>query len=255
MVKTTRVELGMHSRLLFYWSIALLLGLTVIPLPAIAKYKPPKQPSAPSGPITSTGTRGGCSRDRKTSLTALAPHQHVGQTTASHPTFLWYIPESDSYPLRFQLYEKSATGKQLLYTTQLQSIPGLMQHTLPPNQAGLAKGRRYSWQVILLCNPNRPSTAVVAGAEVDMVSVPTILSNSLASITQPEHRSRLYAESGFWYDALAEISKTENITLSAAKTSLIQDLITLETVNETYPDNRQAKQLKEILEAETLSQD
>ena len=236
----------------FFIGVSLL--LVGIPLPVSAKYKPPKQTSAPSGPTTSTGRRGGCSRDRKTSLTALAPHQHVGQTTTSYPTFLWYVPESNPYPLRFQLYALGATGKQLLYTTQFHSTPGLMQHKLPPNQAGLVKGRRYSWQVILFCNPNRPSTAVVAGAKIDVMSLPTTLSNSLASMNQSENRSMLYAESGFWYDALAEISKPEYITLSAAKTSLIQDLITLETANRALPDNKQAKQLKEILETENFSQ-
>lgn len=253
-MKEVRVEFNKCLRYTLYCTGVLLLSLTVKSLPVLAKYKPPKQPSAPSGPITSTGTRGGCSREREASLTALAPHQHVGQTTASHPTFLWYVPESDPFPLRFQLYEQGATGKQLLHTTQLQSTPGLMQHTLPANQAGLVKGRRYSWQVILLCNPNRPSTAVLAGAEIDATNAPTSLSNSLASITQPEKRSNLYAESGFWYDALAEISKPENITLSAAKTNLIQDLIALETANGTHPDRKQAKQLKEILETEKFSQ-
>lgn len=232
---------------LCFLGVSLVLAATA--LPAIAEYKPPKKRSAPSGTITSTGTRGGCSDQSKTALTAIAPTKHIGQTASSHPTFVWHVPDPDPHPLIFQLYELSSTGEQLIYTTQLQSTPGMMQLPLPKDEAGLSTGRRYTWQVVLLCEPNRPSTALRSGADIEAITLPSSLSAQLATAQSPEERMTLYAQAGFWYDALAEITQPQ---FAEQRTTLIRALAAMETG--TNPDNGQGKKLQQILETEQLSQ-
>lgn len=226
----------------------------IMALPAIAEYKPPKKRSAPSGPITSTGTRSGCSGQSQTSLTALAPLQHVGQTVSSHPSFVWYVPDQEPRLLTFQLYQLSPAGKQLVYSTQLQSSPGLMQMTLPKDQSGLSVNQRYSWQAVLFCDPNRPSTALLAGAEIDVVNMPASLSQVLASTQTPAERAQHYADAGFWYDALYEVSQLPSGKLSEQQAALLQDLATLETAEGDNAVESQGQRLQQILAAELLSQ-
>lgn len=227
-----------------------LLVLLLVPLPALAEYKPPKKRSAPSKSVTTTGTRGGCNGEKSTSFTALAPVQHVGQTASSYPTFVWYIPDPDPRPLTFQLYELSPSGKQLVYDSYLQSSKGLMQLSLPQDQSGLSSDREYSWQVVLFCDPNSPSTALLAGASLNVITLPKTLSTQLAKTPSHEERAKLYAQAGFWYDALAEVTQPQ---FSKQRINLIQALAALET-SEATPKSEQGEKLLQILEADSLSQ-
>ncbi|MGV0028206.1 DUF928 domain-containing protein [Phormidesmis priestleyi] len=188
------------------------LSLWIAPV-AIAKYRPPKTPSAPREPGTNTTRGGSCdsagnvrsNRSLEVGLTPLAPLSHVGQTSSQRPTFVWFVPDRQPYPLQFRLF--TATG-QRLYTTQMQSQPGIMQVSLPQNQPELAIGQSYVWQVVLVCNPNAPSMNVVATANIAVVKPSATLQMQLAAAQTAQQRIDLYAESGLWYDALAEAQKT-----------------------------------------------
>lgn len=61
-------------------------------------------------------------------LTTLATYGHVGQSTATNPTFAWYIPDRQSYPVESWLYESdpaSYGGKgEQVYQTRLSSSAG-----------------------------------------------------------------------------------------------------------------------------------
>jgi hypothetical protein len=82
-----------------------------------------------------------------------------------------------------------------------------MQVSLPQNQPGLAIGQSYVWQVVLVCNPKAPSMNVVATANIAVVKPSAALQTQLAAAQTPQQRIDLYAESGLWYDALAEARK------------------------------------------------
>jgi hypothetical protein len=56
-----------------------------------------------------------------------------------------------------------------------------------------------------LCNPKHPSEDLLVKAEIEVVAVPTDLKNALSSIKEPLKRSNIYADKGFWYDALTEL--------------------------------------------------
>ncbi|KAM3114906.1 DUF928 domain-containing protein [Phormidesmis sp. 146-33] len=219
---------------------------------AIAKYRPPKTPSTPKGTGTNTTRGGSCDssgnprseRRPEVGLTPLAPLSHIGQTTSQHPTFVWFVPDRQSYPLQFRLF--TATG-QRLHTTEMQSQPGIMQVSLPQTQPGLATGQSYVWQVVLVCNPKAPSMSVVATAEIAVIKPSAALQTQLTTTQTPQQRINLYAESGLWYDALAEARTNPQNQVA------ISDLLNSLASSEAQTWKEWSDQLKQIEATLTLS--
>ncbi|PIG93682.1 DUF928 domain-containing protein [Gloeocapsopsis sp. IPPAS B-1203] len=209
---------------------SLVLGNTVL-----AEYRPPADQKPPTTRTTSTVTRtGGCRGDQQTTLTALAPQKHTGQTVSSHPTFAWFVPDTESHPLEFRLYRYEASGdRALIQKIQLQSDRGIMSLSLPLDTPPLVTGQKYHWRVVLLCNPNRPSSALVTGADLDVVATPHELASKLATTNNPQQRSHLYASAGLWYDALSAALTATN-TQQRLELELLEDLAQLEEVDDAH---------------------
>lgn len=190
-----------------YWAgiVSLVLSVLLWSVPTLAKYRPPKTPSAPKDTGTNTTRGGNCDANSSAGLTPLVPLSHVGQTSTQHPTFVWFVSDRTSYPLQLRLF--TSTG-QPLYRTQMQSQPGIMQFSLPQNQPGLTIGQTYRWEVVLVCDPNIPSMNAVAAAEIQVVQLSSALQTQLAAAQTPQQRIDLYAESGLWYDAISQARKS-----------------------------------------------
>ncbi|MGI0494465.1 DUF928 domain-containing protein [Alkalinema pantanalense CENA528] len=138
-----------------------------------------------TGATTTTGVRGGCENGTTDlSLTAIAPMGHVGQTSLARPTLVWFVPGDASrattaYKMELRLLqntkEQNRPPRQLLWKdSQLSSRPGLMSLKLP-DEVQLAPGETYIWQIILKCNPNKPSHDLIAEAPIQRVAVPNQL--------------------------------------------------------------------------------
>jgi hypothetical protein len=198
------------------FSLLAVFALVITTSTALAEYKVPSQPSPPvTSKTTTTTTRtGNCSNNNTKSLKALAPYSHVGKTVSTHPTFAWYVPESKSFPLEFSLYRNNNNGdRQKIYHTNLQSSPGMMKLTLPKDNPGLTTGQIYSWQVVLICNPNETTEAQVISAEIQVEAMSSQLKTQLAIAKETFKKADLFAEAGFWYDALATASQGQNNSL------------------------------------------
>lgn len=197
--------------------------------PALAAYQPPTDLKPPSVYTDSSGVRGGCKPSGGRSPTILAPITHVGQTTLSHPTFAWFVPDDQPTPMEFTLYEFDTNDdpSKLAYKHELQSLPGIMKLSLPIQLPGLTVGKRYLWQVETLCNRNHPSRNLLARAEIELVQMLPTLKTALSYRHQHSQKAILYAQAGIWYDALGEaLSSTANEQLGIAA-SLLEDLIKL----------------------------
>jgi hypothetical protein len=218
-------------RLLNGFVLGLSLATTTV---ALGAYKPPSQPSYPKTPTTTTGTRGGCEEKTETILTSLAPQTHVGQTVSPYPTFAWFVPDSQPLLMEFRLYKyDSGDRPQLVEKVKLQTVPGIMQRSLSRDRPGLSVGQNYRWQVVIFCNPNRPSTALVTEAEVEVVEMPQAFKTALSTTNNLLERAKLYAESGFWYDAFAEVLKSRRKAVTKEyKLNLLEDLAKLEEAGE-----------------------
>ncbi|MUG96615.1 DUF928 domain-containing protein [Scytonema sp. UIC 10036] len=228
-------------------SSVLILSL-VVATTALADYKPPANPSRPRGSTGSNGTRtNGCFGTAQTTLTALAPTSHSGQTSSSEPVFAWFVPDSEQREMELSLYEYVANGKgKRLQRVQLQSKLGIMSTSFAKEKLSLSVGQKYLWQIALLCNPNRPSQDLVAEAEIQVVAMPSQLMNALSRTTEPLKRAELYAEAGFWYDALGEALKEPQNKAYILK--LLEELRKLEAANtNNTAAQQQALQLQQIL--------
>jgi Domain of Unknown Function (DUF928) len=223
---------------------------------AIAEYKKPPgtrndAPKAENTIITGTRGKGSCSEQATTKLTALAPYSHPGQSANSHPTLAWHIPDTEPYPVLFKLYEYDATqrngkGKTIAKET-LSATPGIMSYTLPPDSPGLKVGKKYIWQIVLVCNPNSPSQSLVVDTEINIVNQSAEIEAQLNNISNSITKAEIYAEAGLWYDALAQVVVTPDAPQAKAfTTELIEQLTAIETQNHAH-------ELEKILQALTAS--
>jgi len=162
-------------------------------------------------------------------LIALAPQSHVGQASSSHPTFLWYMPDAESYSVELNLYQDDdGQPGQLISSHSLQSSPGLMSFTLPDTQPGLTLGNRYIWQVAVRCHPDSLANTAIVQLPIDIVALPADMAARLEQATDSRDRVTIYATAGLWYDALAEAGPDPD----AETRSLLQDLAATETTRE-----------------------
>jgi Domain of Unknown Function (DUF928) len=239
---------GLQHLLLTSCVLSMILISTPI---AFAAYTP-RNPSAPRTPTTTTGTRGGCPNNQEITLTALAPQSHVGQTISTHPTVAWFIPSAPSLPMEFRLYQyDSDAAQQLIYRSEIQSTSGIMSWSLPTSEPPLEIGQRYRWQVILFCDPNRPSSALVADAELEVVVPDSTLEQDLVVAVDRPARAELYAKEGLWYDAFNETLNVSNDTnLETIRLGLLESLVSLERTSNSENAEDLSVLLNQVIEIE-----
>ena len=221
------------------------LFITIAPT-ATAEYKKPKTTSAPdSSTTTSTATRGGCinSTDSKLSLTAIAPYSHVGQTTSTHPTFSWFIPDSEYFPLEFHLEEYTAQRPKTVYKQKLVSKPGMMSLSLPQSSSGLTIGKKYRWKVVMRCTRYK---AVVTMAEIEVVAPTSKLKTAFEQTSGIGRIVDLYSSTGLWYDALEMTLSAADVHRIELQNQLIQELASSETKSNSNRVQQQGNKLTKI---------
>ncbi|NET82529.1 MAG: DUF928 domain-containing protein [Moorea sp. SIO1F2] len=206
------------------------LSLALVATPAVvarAEYKPPEDQKTPDKETrTNSGTTRGCDGG-DIPLTVLASQNYVGRTTSTHPTFAWFVPDSKSLKLKFTIYSRGSDGNFTeVHSMSLQSSPGIMTLSpFPEGEPGLLVGKDYFWQVVILCDPSYPSSAVVDRVQIEVVEMPPDLQDKLDNAVDSAEKADLYAEAGFWYNALDEALKlAEESKLGEVASALLEDL-------------------------------
>lgn len=183
---------------------------------------PPLPPSGtPVGRRRGAAGRGNCTINLP--LTALVPQMEKsvgavkatlvwGTTIASHPTFWFYLPDSNS---SLQLVEFVLQDEQNndIYRTpvSLPQKPGVVSVQLPSTLKPLNINQNYHWflktTVATSCDRQQP---VIANDNVEgwvqRVSPTPTLTSQLKS-APPGQQIRLYAQNGLWYDALTSLAQ------------------------------------------------
>lgn len=183
------------------------------------QFVPPTPPSRgmPSGRQKGAASRGGCPTTDK-SLTALVPASAIaskpekslttrfsvgGLTTAKRPSFYFYVPYTRrNLPIEFVLQDNR--GKNV-YKSSLNIShhrAGVIQIDIP-KAASLQLGKVYQWFFLVSCIPEAPP--FVRGW-VQRVSPSIALTSQLKSAS-PKQQIALYAQNGFWYDALTALAQ------------------------------------------------
>jgi len=89
-------------------------------------------------------------------LILLAPSGRLGQTVSTRPTFAWFVRDA-SWPIEFRLYEHDLSNDTFKLVKEIKdegfkSSPGIMVLSLSKSNLELSTGKRYRWQVELVCN-------------------------------------------------------------------------------------------------------
>ena len=134
----------------------------------IYELPPAPNPDTPKGNRTPGGSRGGCQQaDKQTDklLTALAPEKSTQSlTTAEHPVFWFYIPDTAQgiHSIEFSLHDRDE--KTTLYRTSLQltKTPGIISIPLPSSpENSLKLEESYHWRLIVNCDPKETSENIL----------------------------------------------------------------------------------------------
>jgi hypothetical protein len=186
-------------------------------------YKPPLR-GAPSGRVGG-GTRGITERE-SFFLQVLAP-DHVGLTIQDQPRLYWYISKPVPYSIEFTIVERKAEKPLFEKIIKDLNTGGIQVISLANYGVHLQKYVRYKWFVTIVTDTERRSKDILAGGIITRVDVPPSLSAKLqeASSSVPN----IYAEEGFWYDALEAISKMidaspNNVELRKQRSSLLEQV-------------------------------
>jgi len=165
-------------------------------------YKPPLR-GAPAGRIGG-GTRGATERE-SFSLQVLAP-DHVGYTTQEQPCLYWYISKTTTYPIEVTVTERQAVKPLVEKLLKAPEQAGIQSVCLAAHDARLRPNVPYKWFVTLVTDAEHRSKDILAGGIIEMVNAPETLSARLKSV-ESGRAPFIYAEEGFWYDALGAISR------------------------------------------------
>lgn len=167
---------------------------TVATLPV---YKPPLR-GAPASRV------GGASRgtaDSELILSALVP-ESTGLTSRAQPTLYWYSSKELPTPLEFTLNDDQSI-KPLVEIKVPAAQPGI--HALKLKYA-LKPEVEYSWTIAAIADPNQRAGDTLAGGTIKYTPLSATLSAQIKGVN-PQQQPFLYAQEGFWYDAIATLSE------------------------------------------------
>jgi len=229
------------SKSLISFAIALSL-----PAPLFAAYVPPSDQVPPRSRGGTAGRRSPCEitkpeitkPTKSTSssylgLAALAPVSYLGKTVSNRPTLAWYTDYCAVVPVQLSVYEYNSASNRLneqpIFSQKLTVQPGISTFSLADQGITLMPGKTYAWQVVV--DADSP-------AKSPWFRIPLQVSNPSAQLQEQLQQSptlakkiEIYAQAGFWYDALALTLKSEQPN-KAAMISLLQQLATLEQAKE-----------------------
>jgi Domain of Unknown Function (DUF928) len=199
-----KVALLLTQRIVTRLTAGIVLGLWLVPALSVA------QDDTAPGSGRSSGGRG-CGTNTlpvapdAPTLILLAPSKQTGQTVSTRPTFAWFVRDTVSSPLEFRLYEQDNDRFKLvkeIKDERLRSMPGITVMAPGGTLPELTIGKRYRWQVELVCNPSRPSSNLFAEAVIDVVPMQAGLKTQLAQARDRLGQAKLYAQANLWYDVL-----------------------------------------------------
>ena len=135
---------------------AFLLGLSILPLAALAKDPDPDQapPSGRSAGGRGCGTTLPAAQSNVPSLILLTPQGRSNQTVSTRPAFAWFVRDAVPVSMEFRLYRQENDRYQLvkeIKDDQFKTSPGITVLSLAQMAPELSIGK-YRWQVVLVCD-------------------------------------------------------------------------------------------------------
>jgi hypothetical protein len=166
-------------------------------------YQPPQR----GAPIGRTGgsTRG--TTESRLTVEVLAPN-HIGLSAVDQPVLYWYLSRAVTAPLEITIdtLDLSADGSLLEMTIDRGRPAGISSLALRDAGVRLKPGVTYRWSVAVVVDSAQRSNDTIASGTIEYVPPPAALARSVARADE-ETAARFYADHGYWYDALALLSR------------------------------------------------
>ncbi|TAN47052.1 MAG: DUF928 domain-containing protein [Methylococcaceae bacterium] len=184
-------------------------------------YKPPSR-GAPALRV------GGGTRDLKfvdLSVHAMVP-EHTGLTSQARPVLYWYL--SAPFQGRVELTVADEKSGQPLLETAFDNVShgGVQAVQLADYGVTLQPDVEYQWSVALVADPDQRSKDILTGGGILLAAPSQELAAKAARATEKE-KVYLYAEAGYWYDAIQAAQKLvekqpHDVAAAGMRASLLQ---------------------------------
>lgn len=197
----------------------------VVSPPGPLVYVPPKV-DAPAGRVGG-GTRGWRRHTpgQGDPLVVLAP-DHVGLTVSEQPSLYWYLSRTTTAPIELTVRSEQAVEPLLETRLKAPTQPGIQRVQLADYGIHLSPSVVYRWSVTVVAEGENGSQNRARAGMIKHVKPPEELQARL----DQAYRTQLpyiFAEAGFWYDAMAAISELvettpDDVTLRQQRTALME---------------------------------
>lgn len=183
----------------------------------------PKLPFSgiPSGRARGAGGRSNC-LNVNIPLTALVPAEKQlqtngqqearlvtnvwGLTTKGHPTFLFYVPYTQTLNQTAEFVLQDAEDNDVYRTTiNLPQTPSIVSLSLESMSAPLKVGKMYHWYFKVRCQARSMSGPMFVEGWVQRIELKPNIAQQIAA-AMPYEKIALYAENGIWYDTVADLA-------------------------------------------------
>jgi Domain of Unknown Function (DUF928) len=186
------------------------------------EYKPPPR-GAPGGRV------GGASRGTIKATTPLptiellAPDGHAGLAMSPAPTLYFYVSRAINWPIEFTISAPSRPNPVIEVNIPSPQQAGLYAIRTAEYHVQLQPGLLYTWSVSVVLNPKARSRDIVASASL-LRSAPDPGTENALRGASTNRRAILFAQAGFWYDAVATAAELKAFDRHAALDALMDEV-------------------------------
>jgi hypothetical protein len=155
---------------------------------------------------TASGSRG-C-QGNTVDIISLIPTDHTPTTISNNPNFLFLVKSKPKLPVRFTLVEPGV-AKPVWKEELIVERSGILSVSTPEN-VNLETDKEYVWNLMVVCNPDRPSENYYIRASVKRVSSSQQLVREISQANSHYQKASVLARAGIWYDAIAISYQAQN---------------------------------------------
>lgn len=129
--------------------------------------------------------------------------EKVNLTTASHPSFYVYVPQTAA---KQGFFSVMGLDNDFEYQTfvELPEQEGVMQVSLPKALDGIELGKNYRWSFVMICNEYLEPDSPLVDGQVRRVA----FSQELDSGLSLQEKAAVYSNQGLWVDALDNLASS-----------------------------------------------
>lgn len=163
------------------------------------KYNPPRL--GKPGNRVGGGTRG--TGGDTVIVSALVP-DHTGLTSRPQPVLCWYMDRPVNTRIEITLNDEKFIRPVFEKILNMPDRRGIQCLKLSEHNISLHPGMEYQWFIAVVPDPEQRSKDIISGGVIMYKAPSETLTDRLLK-TESHEMPVLYAEEGFWYDALWSI--------------------------------------------------